>query len=653
MKIRFLVSCLLPLAACACGPYFPPSYLSDLDTHFIENINVPKEIVLLAGEYGLLDKQWYPTGGAASSAKADHYEFLHAADAANRTELSSGYDAYAKAIRSGATNQPPYAVPAALREFTLYLEGVAEMHADPGTTAPKAWEQLLGLSTSNRLHRTTWARYMLGNLAARHGDLDAAAEHWEACRNAVAEGFEDSTGLARASFKTEYMAQTNLADRIRCGVKAVAYYEKHAAPDKLRHCLEHLRLDAQNVQATEDPIQLEVAALFRYGDRKFIGILDATPRLKITPRLAWFMYKSGEIDKAQAYLKNCPEDDTLSIWLRFRIAQRGGQTQVAVGHLKHWLRKLQSDNRIFYEFQLAEEVPARSAAYGNLGSLFASQGQMLDALDCFVEAGAYGDAALIAERYLETENLRRYVGTFDARPIDHPTAQYYHEIYKLENDRDFTERHIAYLLARRLFREGRPEEALPYYPPNLAKLAKAYIGALEQGERFWSTPNVRSAHLYHAARILRWKGMELSGTELAPDYRITSGLFDWSGINERIKTPVEIPPIYEQTAPVPDIRFHYRHRAAELAMAAAGRAWNRHQKAMILWSAGNWLKLRHPDAADPYYKKLARIPFQPLAKAADQQRWFPKSTHPLSYVHRSEDYIEPKFIIKAAKEYGK
>jgi hypothetical protein len=653
MKQLLSILLLAASSAFSCGPYFPPSYLSDLDSHFIENINVTKELVALAEEYGLLDQQWHPSGGSATSASADQLEFYKAANATNRNALSQAFDAYAKAIRSGATNQPPFEVPAELREFSLYLEGVAEMIENPEVTEPEAWDELLALPATNRHHRTVWVHYMHGNLAARTGNLAPAAAHWQACRTATAAGFADATGLANASFKTEYLAQTNLADRIHYGVKAVAYYEKRHDRKKLKQCMEFLRIDALKIVDTTDPIQLETAALFQFGNPEFIRRLNEAPPLQITPRLAWFMYKRGDIEKAEAYLACCPVDDPLATWLRFRIAQRNGQRSIAISHLKNWLQQLRNSNRVFYEFQYYKDVSPRSAAYGNLGTLFASQNQMMDALACFVEAGAYQDAALIAERYVETEKLRQYVDTFASRPSNALKAQYYYETYKLENSRDFTERHLAYLLARRLFREDRAEDALPYYPPALATLLQTYLEAIEQSERFRNTPNVRSAHLYHASRILRWKGMELSGTEFGPDYRIVDGLFDWSGTREQIKAPTEIPEIYKETAPTPDIRFHYRHRAAELALRAEKLSWNRHQKATILWSAGTWLKTRHPNDADVYYKKLAKIRFQPLAQAADKQRWFPESTHQLSYVHRSMEYIEPKLIAKAAKEYGK
>ncbi|MDF7801076.1 hypothetical protein P4C99_16485 [Pontiellaceae bacterium B1224] len=527
------------------------------------------------------------------------------------------------------------------------------MNTNRDITKPNAWEQLLALPPSNRVHRTTWVYYMLGNIAAQEGDLSAASEYWNDCREAVDDGFKDSLGLARATFKTEYLAQTNISERILYGVRAIAYYDSIYAPKKLHHCTEHLRKDVEALDfANADQLQLETAALFLFGNNAFISRLKTAPPLKVSPRLAWFAYKSGEAEMAAIYLDQCPENDALSIWLRFRVAQREGKTKRAITHLQQWLRKIQNDNRVFYEFEYNKDVSQRSATYGNLGNLFASENQMLDALMCFIQAGSFHDAALIAERYLPTETLIQCVDTFESRPIDYQPADYYYESYKQESSREFIERHISYLLARRLFREDRAEDALPYYPPAIAKKAKSYLDALQASNDFWETPNTRSAHLFHAARILRWKGMELSGTELGPDYRITEGLFDWSGVRELLPSPADAFPIHKETAPSPDIRFHYRHRAADLAGRAAELSWNRHQKAAILWCAGNWIKIKHPNDADAYYKTLAKIPFQPLAKATHNKHWFPESTHLLSYIYRGEDYIEPKMIAKAAKEYG-
>ena len=51
------------------------------------------------------------------------------------------------------------------------------------------------------------------------------------------------------------------------------------------------------------------------------------------------------------------------------------------------------------------------------------------------------------------------------------------------------------------------------------------------------------------------------------------------------------------------------------------------QTAVVLATAGSWLKNRDPDSADRFYKALVRRnPSVPLAHEADLRRWFPAVT---------------------------
>jgi hypothetical protein len=658
--MKQLIVSLLFLAAnaFACGPWFPSSYLSDLDTHFIENINVPKELELIAIEYGLIANDTHSKGWS-STIEAERADFSEKATRMGGLDLTRDYLAFAKAVRAGDTNAVAPAVPENLGEFVLYLEGMREFMADENLTRPKAWDELLALEVSNRLYRTPWVHYMLGNLAGSHGHPNEASKHYSACRaTSLSMGTDRALGLAHASFKRDYLCQTNLTLRIERGIAAVGYYNLTWDRDLTTFCMEHLQIDFRHAAKAglENPgmAVLEAMALFNVGKQPFIRELASSPELKITPRLAWFMYKNGETDKAEAYLEHCAADDILANWLRYRIAQRAGRTDDAIAHLRKWLHQLTQSDRIVYQLGFNTKVSAKSAVHGSMGTLLASQGHMMDALDSFVNAGAYLDAALIAERYVETDELKRYVDALENRAPYHSLAEFNEEWIRTETWSSVVELRLSWLLARRLFREERAEDARPYYPPEIAGILNNYLDARKTAANFWASRETRAAKLYHAARIMRWKGMELCGTELYPDQTVVQGNFPWSGVgNESAIGPIENPPIYEATAPIPNVRFHYRNVAAELAGDAARLSWNPHRKAMMRWSAGMWIMNRHPVEADIHYKKLATIRFQPLAKAADQKRWFPESTPLMDYVHRSEEYIEPKLIAKAAKEYGK
>ena len=125
------------------------------------------------------------------------------------------------------------------------------------------------------------------------------------------------------------------------------------------------------------------------------------------------------------------------------------------------------------------------------------------------------------------------------------------------------------------------------------------------------------------------------GTELAPDWSIHGGAYDW-GLNweDRLShghdTKLNAPTAQEleratQNRPDPDARFHYRYQAASLAWEAAKlMPDNCDETARVLCTAGTWLKLRDPDTADLFYKALVRrCRKTAIGEQADWMRWFP------------------------------
>ena len=133
--------------------------------------------------------------------------------------------------------------------------------------------------------------------------------------------------------------------------------------------------------------------------------------------------------------------------------------------------------------------------------------------------------------------------------------------------------------------------------------------------------------------------MDLLGTELDPDWAIWSGDFALgdAGAARRkgpgaeggvlAPTPLELERLAAQR--VPEKRFHYRYRAADLAWWAASLLPNdADETAEILATAGGWLKARDPEAAKPFYQALViRCGNTAAGRAAAQKRWFP--TNPL------------------------
>src|SRR6202012_6087319 len=70
----------------------------------------------------------------------------------------------------------------------------------------KAWLALLNRSASERHYRTLWATFMLGKLATKAGDQDAA-KWFQKTRELAKQDFADSLGMAADSYGWEGRAE--------------------------------------------------------------------------------------------------------------------------------------------------------------------------------------------------------------------------------------------------------------------------------------------------------------------------------------------------------------------------------------------------------------------------------------------------------------
>ena len=160
---------------------------------------------------------------------------------------------------------------------------------------------------------------------------------------------------------------------------------------------------------------------------------------------------------------------------------------------------------------------------------------------------------------------------------------------------------IRYLLARRLTRANRWQEAVPYSPPNLAASFEELCRHLNDTRNLALPPEQRAQAYFKAAKITRKSGLELLGTELAPDWRIHAGDFeDGVTVRDRLNlmvtnhlasTPDEIQR-GQRHGVDPELRWHYRYVAGALAGKGARlmrdaemNALSKEQRAKALFEA--------------------------------------------------------------------
>lgn len=169
------------------------------------------------------------------------------------------------------------------------------------------------------------------------------------------------------------------------------------------------------------------------------------------------------------------------------------------------------------------------------------------------------------------------------------------------------------LLARRLVRSARFDEALPYFAdPDMRNLVidlRNELGAIAD-----SSGIVKAQHAWQAAKLLRDQGMDLTGTEEWPDFHESGGLFaspdyTWDSDDPSIKLPQGATPQeaerVRQSAPDPDKRFHYRYVAFRLMTRAADSlpAKSQAYAAILCQSARLMFRTHEDNTADETWRR--------------------------------------------------
>lgn len=526
-------------------------------------------------------------------------------------------------------------------EFALYHQGALAWHREDHPAATQAFTALLELPPAQRHYKSTWAAYMLGRLAGQ-AHPDEARARFAQTRALAAEGFADSTGLAADSWGREAQLHYLVGDWLPA---LHLYLAQHQAGDS--GALVSLHWTAREALYGHDPTSLAPLAADPRARTVINGYLLAT-HLSVNPEpagapladswldhlaqlgltdsteaesLALIHYRRARFDQARRWVALAPPDLPGAIWLRAKLALRDGFTDQAADHLARLVRHPDLDAyRISYNDW--NTWSALSAPAGELAVLLLGQAEFTDALRLFLLAGLWPDSAYVAERVLTTEELLAFVKS--DIPVEATTRHRHHGTNLSDS--------LRHLLARRLAREGRHDEAHPYYPPAQQAHHATWQTLLATGRSPDQSASTRAEALTQAARLVRYEGLRLIGSELAPDYAIHGANFIGgpTGKSREAFTRHGVPvdeerSRYEASAITPVHRFHYRYHAADLAWEASQHhPDNAPALAALLIEAGGWLKNRDPQAADRFFKALVnRCPQTPQGREANRQNWFP------------------------------
>ena len=561
--------------------------------------------------------------------------------------------------------------------------------------ARQAWGDLLKRPEQERHYRSVWAAFMLGKIALK-GNEPGTVPWFQRTRELARAGFADSLGMAADSYGWEGRSEWKqghpekaaelFLTQLALGDESAVVSLKALIPDReptegmLNYGPEpdeKSKWDDQQTRAAEEKAtaELKVAAqapLLRrlvtahilatasvsdpyatYGSNtpqsrcaRWLAMIKQIqlPHLEDAEYLGWVAYNGGDYEGAAHWLTLSKDDTPAACWLRAKLQRRAGKiSDAAKSMAQAWqgVHPLETYTRWTAAKSGDGEGNVRErlqwtfdqSASGDLGGLHLERGEFIQALDILLSGNLWDDAAFVAERVLTPNELKTYID----RQSTATTGGAEDAMHKLR-----------YLLGRRLVREDRYDEARTYLPPPYNQVLDKYREALKEGADKTRPGVERARALFTAAWLARYDGMELMGTEGAPDGFVNGGAFEMpdlahqqaSGLvvktqsdggersTEKIPITLKVPKEERQRLAknkiAPDLRFHYRAIAAALAIQAAKFLPNESEElADVVNRAGLWIKESDEKKADSYYQILERrCAATTIGRAAIARHWF-------------------------------
>jgi len=563
-------------------------------------------------------------------------------------------------------------------EFSLYLEGAVHYYLGDWTSARESWEAVLDLPARDRQYRSTWATFMLGKILM-YPEPEKSADMFRMVRDMARDGYSDSLGLAHSTWLWEARAElvrknyTFVINRymdiysegdvsvlipLRTAIRNLIVNDPQLLPDIATDDLARKVIGIYIVCHTSPGFERWAPSVYPEQAELWLdaiedaGIVDA----ETIDLLAWASYQSGRIDLARRWLGRLETDNGLTLWLRAKLELRDGNLESAIEYLEEardafptpevWIGSNAGWMLDIPFFDDTTTVPYAQVQQ-ELGAIHLRLDNFTDALDSFLRSGSWWDAAYIAERVLTPDELKAYVDENWPGPVTEsdgmwwswPTGEY--DTYQ-DSMADFQESlpwGIRYILARRLTRIGRWQEAREYYTDNLRTSLDDYISDIRTGHNESLSDEERTDAFWSAAMTARHMGMELMGTELEPDFTVVAGAYepfassrfrsanDFEEISRELGWPWEryyeehgsdgftdfFPASESERARLaahsaevqPDKRFHYRYIAQDHAWDAINLMPDEDDEtARRICIAGNWLRRFDPDTVYPFYQAL-------------------------------------------------
>lgn len=614
-------------------------------------------------------------------------------------------------LQGAQTNANPALLPEFDSEFADYHRGASAYLNKQWDEARKAWDGLLKRPEQDRHYRTVWAAFMLGKLGLKTSDYQTAAQWFQRTRELAAAGFTDSLGLAAESYGWEgrsawkqdhpekaaplFLTQLALGDPSpvvslkalipdREPVEGMLNYgpefdERNGWNEQQKQAQEQKEISKLKT-AAQDPLLRRLVTVhilatavspdYYSEDSKAAAVNRCARWLKIIKQmnlgrvedaeyLGWVAYNNGDYKDAAHWLELSKGDSGAALWLRAKLQRRAGKLADAANSMAQAVESLKNSpaytppggaDEPWSEYDFFPEGYHwgwGQGANGDLGGLRLARGDFVQSLDTFLKGHLWNDAAFVAERVLTANELKQYV---DAQPKTEPPKE----------GEDYNAK-LRYLLGRRLVREDRYAEAGQYLSSPYDKTLEKYVKALKDGANEKLSKTERAHAWFTAAWLARYDGMELMGTEVAPDAFAESGEFETPDIAKQRRSGVyqtvsydkggeekkKSMPIVLKASPKeiqrltankinPDTRFHYRMIAGALAIKAAALLPNDSEElADVVNQAGIWVKDRDEKTGNRYYQMIEqRCAKTNIGRADIAKHWFVDQEGPWSKAER-------------------
>ena len=536
----------------------------------------------------------------------------------------------------------------ALEEFVLYVKGYRELALHTQAVMPVSWQKLLAMPVKNRRYTTIPVLYTTYRNHA-FNQVDIREETLVKIQAAIQENCLDTQGCLLALIKDTGRRPSLFPNELQAFRRLFRKQFANYVPQKPwrytneRDIFSWARFRGDRMYSGEELPDL-IYALYtaKVESLAYYGVMDEALRdlivgVTLTNRNFSDEKRQLGLKLGKASLINYP---VLALRLPPAEAQKLLQGHKEFDQLRMLLqlKELTGEAKIAaidsyvaqYPDYTPEDMPRTSLALNTHAELHAlagaelfKLGRPLEAAERWLKGCTPEDMGMVAEQVMTTDELIKFCDKYFPQGVTEEQAIYSDKcakntklLYPHFIDRDQLNYMLRNLLARRLMREGRSDEAEKYFTGQQTRaLAKKYF----HHRRILNDPATdragKLAATLNLAALLRNHGDKLTGTFLEPDNLICGNNFpcQWGTKQKAVKLNK------------PDLpRYSYRYRAAELYARAATMTNDKKLQSHAWYMAGTLLKNRAPQQADIYFKQLWHI-----APELTDQNWFlPKKSAP-------------------------